>query len=102
MIVGTFRVFLTKVYIYAITYRLYPLYICNHNQSRIWYNAFMDEKKRILRVIEKTDCELNEEVQEQVKPQFSHPNQTNPIYKKLMNFKNSKVGAKFSIKDLLR
>lgn len=62
----------------------------------------MDEKKRNLRVIESTDTELNEEVQEQVKPNFSHPNQTNPIYKKLMNFKNSKIGSKFSLKDLLR
>lgn len=61
----------------------------------------MDEK-RILKVIESTDIQLDEAVREPVKPKFSHPNQTNPILKKLMNFKNSKVGDKLSIKDLLR
>lgn len=61
----------------------------------------MDEK-RILKVIEKTEQGRDEAVEEQVKPKFSHANQTNPIYKKLMNFKNSKIGSKWSIKDLLR
>lgn len=61
----------------------------------------MDEKQRKLKVIERTE-ELGEVVKEPVVPKFTHPNQTNPIYKKLMNFKNSKIGAKFSIKDLLR
>lgn len=61
----------------------------------------MDEKKRILKVIEKTD----EQVQgptEEVKPKNTHPNQTNPIFKKLAQFTNSKIGDKLSIRDLLR
>lgn len=61
----------------------------------------MDEKKR-LKVIEKIDNELDVTAEEQVKPKISHPNQTNPIYKKLMNFKNSKIGEKLSVKDLLK
>lgn len=58
----------------------------------------MDEKKPILRVIEREETELKQEV----KPSISRPNQTNPIYKKLMKFCNEKIGEKFSIKDLLR
>lgn len=53
-------------------------------------------------VLEKTDEVLNEVLEEQVKPKIEHPNQSNPIYKKLMNFKNAKIGDKWSIKDLLR
>lgn len=68
---------------------------------RTWYNDFMDEKIK-LKVIEKTQDALDDVVKEQTKPKFSHPNQTNPILKKLMNFKNSKIGNKFSVKDLLR
>lgn len=66
----------------------------------------MDEKKRILRVLEKTEQMVDQTVEEQVKHSsehgISHPNQTNPIYKKLMNFKNAKIGDKWSIRDLLR
>lgn len=58
----------------------------------------MDENKPILRVIEREDTELAQEV----KPQVSRPNQTNPIYKKLVKFCNEKIGEKFSIRDLLR
>jgi len=58
----------------------------------------MDEKRRILKVIDKVETELEKEVQ----PKVSHPNQTNPIYKKLAKFCNEKIGEKFSIKDLLR
>lgn len=58
----------------------------------------MDENKRILKVVEKTETELEKEV----KPKVSHPNQTNPIYKKLAKFCNEKIGEKFSLKDLLR
>lgn len=58
----------------------------------------MDEKKRILKVMEKVEAELKKEFE----PKVSHPNQTNPIYRKLMNFKNAKIGDKWSIKDLLR
>lgn len=61
----------------------------------------MDEKRR-LKVLEKTEQALDETVEEQVKPKFVHPNQTNPIYKKMMNFNNSKVGDKLSVKDLLK
>lgn len=62
----------------------------------------MDEKKIILRVIEKPQDLVEQELKEQTKPKFSHPNQTNPIYKKLMQFHNEKIGDKWSIKDLLR
>lgn len=66
----------------------------------------MDEKKRILKVLEKTEQMVDENVEEQVnngsEHSIAHPNQTNPIYKKLMNFKNAKIGDKWSIRDLLR
>jgi len=58
----------------------------------------MDKDKRILKVIDKVETELEEEI----KPAISHPNQSNPICKKLVNFCNKKIGEKFSIKDLLR
>lgn len=58
----------------------------------------MDENKRILKVVEKTETELKEEI----KPAVSHPNHTNPIVKKLAKFCNEKIGEKFSIRDLLR
>lgn len=62
----------------------------------------MDENKRILRIIEKTE-DVTEEVKTEVtKPKFAHPNQTSPIYKKMAMFRNAKVGDKWSIKDLLR
>lgn len=61
----------------------------------------MDENKRILRVIEKTQ-DVTEEQKEVTKPKFAHPNQTNPIYKKMATFHNEKVGDKWSINDLLR
>lgn len=60
----------------------------------------MDEKKK-LKIVEKIDEEFNT-VEEKIKPEISHPNQTNPIYKKLMTFKNSKIGEKLSVKDLLK
>jgi len=58
----------------------------------------MDEKIRILRVLDKVETELKEEI----KPAISYPNQTNPIFKKLAKFNNAKIGDKWSIKDLLR
>lgn len=61
----------------------------------------MDEK-RILKVVEKTEVFDEVAEEQQVKPKIEHPNQTNPIYKKLMNFKNAKIGDKWSIKDLLK
>ncbi len=64
----------------------------------------MDEKKRILRVIEREKEELKQ-VEETVSKQssgFAHPNQSNPIKKNLMKFTNSKIGDKFSVNDLLR
>lgn len=61
----------------------------------------MDEKNFIrLRVLERTENTLNETVEEKVAPKFTHPNQTNPIYKNLMKFHNQKIGDKFSVKDL--
>lgn len=63
----------------------------------------MDEKNILkLRVLEKTHEMLDEIVEEQIKPKFSYPNQTNPIYKKMLEFHNSKIGERFSVKDLLR
>ena len=58
----------------------------------------MDKDKRILKVIDRVETEPKEEL----KPAISHPNQTNPIYKKLAKFCNENIGEKFSIKDLLR
>lgn len=58
----------------------------------------MDENKRILKVVENVGTELKEEI----KPAVLHPNQTNPIFKKLAKFCNAKIGDKFSIRDLLR
>ncbi len=65
----------------------------------------MDEKKK-LKVLDRTVEKLDEIVEEQIKPQIKHQNspinQTNPIYKNLAKFNNSKVGEKLSIKDILR
>lgn len=61
----------------------------------------MDEKRKLI-VIEKSDEELTKVSKEQAEQKISHPNQTNPILKKLMNFKNSKIGDKLTVKDLLR
>ena len=61
----------------------------------------MNEQKRILRVLEKS-TELSETVQEQTKPKFAHPNQSDPIYKNWAQFNNIKIGDKWSIRDLLR
>lgn len=68
----------------------------------IWYNKSMDEKKRILKVLEKPDTEVDKTPQDVVLPKVSHKNQTSPIKSKLMQFCNSKIGDKFSLKDLLR
>ena len=63
----------------------------------------MDEKNILkLRVLERTEEMIDGVVEEQVAPKFVHPNQTNPIYKNLIKFHNSKIGDKFSVKDLLR
>lgn len=58
----------------------------------------MDEKKRILKLLDRVETELKEEF----KPKITHPNQTNPIYKNLAKFNNAKIGEKLSIRDLLR
>lgn len=60
----------------------------------------MDEKK--LRLLEEIQNELSNVEEKQVKPKFLHPNQSNPIYKKLAKFCNEKIGDKLSVKDLLR
>ncbi len=64
----------------------------------------MDEKlnKRKLIVLDRTEEEISEVVEEKTVPKVSHPNQTNPIYKNLAKFQNTKIGDKLSIKDLLR
>ena len=61
----------------------------------------MDEKSFLKRrVLERTDAMLDDMVERVVQPKFSHPNQTNPIYKNLMKFHNEKIRDKFSVKDL--
>ena len=61
----------------------------------------MDENKILkLRVIERTEKMLDEAVEKQAKPRVTHPNQTNPIHKKMLQFHNEKIGEKFSVKDL--
>lgn len=67
----------------------------------------MDEKNILkLRVLERTEQMLDNIVEEQVKSDFSNKilksGQTNPIYKKMLEFHNSKIGDKFSVRDLLR
>lgn len=62
----------------------------------------MDEIKEIkLKVLERTDVK-DLVTEEKTKTGISYPNQTNPIYKKLVSFHNEKIGDKWSIKDLLR
>jgi hypothetical protein len=61
----------------------------------------MNEKRK-LKVLEKPVQNLDETVEKQIKPKISHSNQTNPIYKNLAKFINSKIGEKLSIKDILR
>ena len=101
MINKEFEAIVIKIYNYLLTIvgggiSLY-IYI-----TKIWYNKFMDENKFVrLRVLERTEEMLNEAVEQKVTPKFVHPNQTNPIYKNLMKFHNSKIGDKFSVKDLL-
>lgn len=61
----------------------------------------MDEKKK-LKILEKTkEVLLVESEKIQAKPKISHPNQTNPIAKKLVRFSNNNK-ERFSLKDLLR
>ena len=67
----------------------------------------MDEKNILrLKVLERMEQMLDNVVEEQVKPNIAHPNQSNPlarpIYKNLAKFHNEKIGEKFSVKDLLR
>ena len=63
----------------------------------------MDEKKRILKVIEVTDDKLVEQYKPIVKKkELNRQYQSNPIKKSLMTFANENVGEKFSINDLLR
>lgn len=61
----------------------------------------MDDNKFVrLKVLERTEETLNEVVEQKVASKFAHLNQSNPIYKNLMKFHNSKIGDKFSVKDL--
>ena len=61
----------------------------------------MDEKRK-LKVLDRTAQKLDEVVEEQIKPEIKHANHTNPIYKNLAKFNNSKIGEKLSVKDILR
>lgn len=62
----------------------------------------MDKGQNITKILEKIETELQQEFE----PKIISPNQTNPqkgsIYKKLAMFRNSKIGDKFSIRDLFR
>lgn len=61
----------------------------------------MDEKNILkLKVLDRTEEMLDDLVEEKIKPHFEYANQSNPIYKKMMQFHNSKIGDKFSVKDL--
>lgn len=62
----------------------------------------MDEKIFKLKVIEKTPEIVENIPKTSTQESVLHANQTNPIYKKLMLFRNAKIGDKWSIKDLLR
>jgi len=64
----------------------------------------MDEKlnKRKLIVLDRTEEEISEAVEQKVAPKISHPGQSNPIYKNLAKFENAKIGDKLTVKDLLR
>ena len=67
----------------------------------------MDEKKvSKLKVLEKVAETLDKNVEGSLGNGISHPNQTNPIYKKLANFSNSKIAGnkleQWSISNLLR
>ena len=67
----------------------------------------MDEKKvSKLKVLEKVAETLNENIEGSSGNGISHPNQTNPTFKKLANFSNSKIAEnkleQWSINNLLR
>lgn len=63
----------------------------------------MDETKIVkLKVLERSDELIDSIVEEKAANEIPYPNQTNPIYRKMMDFHNRKIGDKFSIKDLLR
>lgn len=62
----------------------------------------MDEKRK-LRLLDKTETQIaDEQAEKKVERKISHPGQTNPIYKNLAKFINSKIGDKLSIRDLLK
>lgn len=66
----------------------------------------MDEKRK-LRLLDRTETQIadeqaEEKVERKVLHKGSHPGQTNPIYKNLAKFINSKIGDKLSIRDLLK
>lgn len=59
----------------------------------------MDEKRNLeLMLLENIEDVFGKK---QTSEKIVHSNQTNPMYKKLASFKNSKIG-KFSVKDLLK
>jgi hypothetical protein len=62
----------------------------------------MDEKQRILKVLEKVETELKQSFGSAHEDAVKQARLSNPIYKNLAKFTNSKIGEKLSIKDLLR
>ena len=61
----------------------------------------MDEKRK-LKVLDKIDEIVEKQVTSKFVHEISSPGQTNPIYKNLAKFNNSKIGDKWSVKDLLK
>ena len=62
----------------------------------------MDEKKRILEILEQVETELNDFVTNEIEVKAAVANHTSPIYGNLARFHNEKIGDKFSVKDLFR
>ncbi|RAI15637.1 MAG: hypothetical protein DKM22_03370 [Candidatus Melainabacteria bacterium] len=78
----------TILIVKAIFFRILFLYIC---RQFLWYIIVMDGKLKTI---------TNNNVKVEKRVTINH--HSNPIVKNLVNFSNSKVGEKFSIKDLLR
>lgn len=66
-----------------------------------------EEKQRILTVVRNTDTDINTEVQERIKRRenVTPPNteyHTNPMYEKLLKFRESQKKKRFTVDDLLK
>lgn len=66
-----------------------------------------EEKQRILTVVRNTDTDISTEVQERIKRRenVTPPNaeyHTNPMYEKLLKFRESQKKKRFTVDDLLK